>query len=188
MNLIYIYAGVPIDVGSENDMWDVGVVQFAIGWGTHTKVGKTVLDIQWDDEAVRCSQALLTTDLGRLVIYGNLEVFHLSTRQYGLSLTYVCLLVHDRNGRSSLGVNKANGDDNRYFSDLMIVESLDVNSAVGFGDDADIITGNAAIGTSVNKGQVFTSVNFKNRVNNSVVVNRLSEYKEVPGTDQPVGL
>src|SRR5210317_1620803 len=171
-NGVIQYAGIPIDIGSENDMWNVGVAQFAIGWRTHTKVGKTVLDIQWDDEAVRCSQALLTTNLGRLVIYGNLEVFHLSTRQYGLSLTYVCLLVHDRNGGSSLSVDKTNRGDNGYVGNLMIVKSLDVNSVVGFGDDANIITSNATIGTSINKSQVFTSVDFENRVNNSMVINR----------------
>src|SRR6056300_1873112 len=88
-NGVVQYAGVPNDIGSEDDMWNVGVAQFPTGWRTHSKVGKAILDIQWDDVAVRCSQALLTTDLGRLVIYRNLEVFHLSARQYGLSLTYI---------------------------------------------------------------------------------------------------
>src|SRR6056300_1104605 len=171
-NGVVQYAGVPNDIGSEDDMWNVGIAQFTIGWRTHSKVGKAILDIKWDDVAVRCGQALLATNLGRLVIDRNLEMFHLSARQYGLSRTYVCLLVHDRNGRSSLGVDKTNGGDNGYVGNLMIVESLDVNSAVGFGDDANIIASNATIGTSVNKSQVFTSINFKYRVNNSMVINR----------------
>src|SRR5210317_1983348 len=86
-NGVVQYAGVPNDIGSEDDMWNVGIAQFTIGWRTHSKVGKAILDIKWDDVAVRCGQALLATNLGRLVIDRNLEVFHLSARQYGLSRT-----------------------------------------------------------------------------------------------------
>jgi len=69
----------------------------------------------------------------------------------GLALSSVSILVQNGNSRSMLSLDNSSSCHNRNIGDLMIVNSSDINSSIRFLNDANIITNNAPIGTSILK-------------------------------------
>jgi len=68
-----------------------------------------------------------------------------------LALSRVCILMQNCNGRSMLGLDNSPGCHNKDVGDLMIFNASDINSSIRLLSDANIITSNTSIGTSVNK-------------------------------------
>ena len=59
--------------------------------------------------------------------------------------------MHDNDDESSLSGNDATAGNNRYANDLMIVNTLHVNSMSSSEDYANITSGDTTIGTAINK-------------------------------------
>jgi len=70
---------------------------------------------------------------------------------YGFALPSVCILVQNGNGGTMLGLDNSSSCCNRDVGDLMIVNASDINSSIRFLNDANIITSNASIGSSIHK-------------------------------------
>jgi hypothetical protein len=68
-----------------------------------------------------------------------------------LSLSGMCVLIHDQYDGASVGVNKRTGSDNTYIGDAVIVDALDIHGAVGVdADDSYIVSCDASVRATVN--------------------------------------
>ena len=86
------------------------------------------------------------------IINGVAKPFKLDTGMYGLPMASVGILVENSDDRTTLGLDNATSSDNGEVSHLMVVNATDIHAAgvLSLEDDADIITSNATIGTSIN--------------------------------------
>jgi len=92
----------------------------------------------------------------RLGCQGHRSCGGASRPHYGLpmlvtSIGWVCMLVQNRNVGSKLGLDNSPSHHNRDVGDLMIVNASDINSLIRLLNNANIITSNASIDSSINK-------------------------------------
>jgi hypothetical protein len=69
-----------------------------------------------------------------------------------LSLSGMCVLVHDQYDGASIGVNKCTGSDNTYIGDAVIVDAFGIHGAVEADvDDSYINSCDASVRATVNE-------------------------------------
>jgi len=68
--------------------------------------------------------------------------------------TMVCMLMHDGDDRFSMGFGDTTSCDDWLFSDLVTIKTSDINAASCEVDDANVISIDTSIGTSVDKSAI----------------------------------
>ena len=84
-------------------------------------------------------------------MYSLLVRFKLGTGMDGFPFSCVGILMHDGYDQSFLGVNDSTCSYNRDCIDSVVVNTLYVNRFTGLVYDADVVSCNTAIGSTVNK-------------------------------------
>ena len=69
-----------------------------------------------------------------------------------LAITYMSILIHDENGVATLCGYNSTTCYNWYIVNLMVTDTLDVNMAICHGNDLNIGTSNAAVGSPIDEG------------------------------------
>ncbi len=69
----------------------------------------------------------------------------------GLALSGVGVLMQDGDCRPVLGLDDSPSHHNGNIGDLVVVNTSDIDHSIRFLDDMNVITCNAAVGTSVNQ-------------------------------------
>ena len=95
-----------------------------------------------------------TRNLDGFVIDIIVVMFKLTTRMDGLLLWMMSILMEYENGRTELSVGESTSSDNGKGFNLMVVNTTNMDRAMGRGpDDMDIIASNTSIGASIDEGR-----------------------------------
>jgi len=143
--------GIPFSIRSPGDFGKS--LPLIISVGTELEVGKTMAEGEKVNIAIRGADRLQTTNLERAVMDLVLEPFKLTTGMNSLALASVSILVHDGDDRALLGLNNSTNSNNGKASELMAINTTDINSArmLRLVNNADIIASKTTISTTVNK-------------------------------------
>jgi hypothetical protein len=90
--------------------------------------------------------------MDRLIINIILIPFKLASGMNGRAFAEQGILVHDSNDWTVLVLYNTSNSSNTNIIEMMIVNTLDINSTIGTEDNTDIVTSNTTISTMVNEG------------------------------------
>jgi len=67
------------------------------------------------------------------------------------ALSGVCILMHDGDGWSVLGLDDSPSGHNGNVGDLVVVDTSDIDRSIRFLNDANVVTSNATVGASIHQ-------------------------------------
>jgi len=146
--VVMIQRRIPVKVAGE---CDVGKgVPFFVG----VRSGKAIANLNRNDVSIGGNHGLKTTKHAMLLADPDAKHLKLCRGKNHATTTVVCLLVHDGNDRSSLGFGDTTSRADLLVSNLVTIKTSDIDAASCEVDDANVITTNTTIGTSINKSAI----------------------------------
>jgi hypothetical protein len=142
-------AGVPLKLTGKEDMGKG--VPFGVSVRAHGHTGKTILDGEGNNITIKCGDTLLATDMHRFVIDITFVMFKLARRVDGIALAKQSILMEDGNDGSSMGVHISAHSADVNGIELVVINTLDVNLPVSFGNSADICASDTTIAPTINQ-------------------------------------
>ena len=161
------YRWVPISITSQDHMSQG--IPFIISVGPHFNIRQTTFNIQGNDIAIKSFDVLLATNLNRPIIHKLFVPFELTRRMDSLSFTSVGILVHNGNDFTTLCFDDCTSCNNGNVNNLVVINTLHINLATSAIDDTDILTSNASVCATINKGSCSTLSMARGRVKDVLV-------------------
>jgi len=147
-----ICQGIPVEVAGEHDMGKG--VSFFVCVRLHQNVGKAIANLNRNDVPAGSDHGLKTTKCMVLLTDPDAKCLKLCRGKNHATMTMVCALVHDGNDRSSMGFGDTASHADCLVVNLVIIKTSDINALSCEGNDANVITKDVTVGTSIDKSTV----------------------------------
>jgi hypothetical protein len=109
-------------------------------------------NLEGKDKAIKSDDALFSTNMDRFVTNIILVPFKLTRTMDSGAFSMQGIVMHDGNNRAFVGLDNTTNRSKMNTSDLMRVNTLDINSMCSIpGNDGNITTSNATVSTTINK-------------------------------------
>ena len=124
---------------------------FVVRKRANRKASESLLNLKGQNITVKCSNTLMSSHANRLIVHNILIVFQLTRSVNGRSLAIQSVMMENSNDRSVLRTNHTTDSTKFKIGHLVIVDTLDVNTAVRkiFRNDPDVTSSDTTISTTI---------------------------------------
>jgi hypothetical protein len=120
--------------------------------GLHSHIWETANNIEWDNEAIRSTDALLTTSLEGTVVDHILEMFKLWCRVNSTVQAMVGVLSHMDNDWAVMSLDLGGCVNDLEGRKFVVINTGDVNPALMCQVDMSVITYDASVSSPIDEG------------------------------------